>query len=39
MSYSTENLAEINLLIRYKSSASLEGIKMLVLLLRLMVDI
>jgi uncharacterized protein (TIGR02647 family) len=27
MSYSTENLAEINLLIRYKSSASLEGIK------------
>jgi uncharacterized protein (TIGR02647 family) len=27
MSYSTENLAEINLLILYKSSASLEGIK------------
>jgi len=27
MSYSMENLAEVNLLIRYKSSASLEGIK------------
>jgi uncharacterized protein (TIGR02647 family) len=27
MSYSIENLAEVNLLIRYKSSASLEGIK------------
>jgi uncharacterized protein (TIGR02647 family) len=27
MSYSIENLAEINLLLLYKSSASLEGIK------------
>jgi uncharacterized protein (TIGR02647 family) len=27
MSYSTENLAELNLLILYQSSASLEGIK------------